>query len=71
MLITKSPGKAGANYRKEYKAMIKTIFKAAMYTAAVTLTAWAIISFIDIISNNLTTGLYWKYNFFILLLAAR
>ena len=48
--------------------MIKTILKAAVYSAAITLIAWAAISFFDVINNNLTAGNYWQYNLFIILL---
>lgn len=51
--------------------MIKAIFKAAIYSAAIALIAWTTISFFDVISNNLTSGKYWDYNFFIILSALR
>lgn len=51
--------------------MIKTILKAAVYSAAIAFTAWAAISFFDVISNNLTSCDYWKYNLFIMLSAIK
>mgnify|MGYP003305927474 CR=1 FL=1 len=51
--------------------MTKNILKAMLYGIALTLIIWAIISFFDVISNNLTSGKYWDYNFFIILSALR
>lgn len=51
--------------------MIKTILKAAVYSAVIAFTAWAMISFFDVINNNLTSGKYWDYNFFIILSAIK
>ena len=51
--------------------MTKTILKAMLYGIALTLIAWAALSFFDVISNNLTSGKYWDYNFFVILSALR
>lgn len=51
--------------------MAKTISKAMLYGIALTLIIWTTISFFDVISNNLTSGKYWDYNFFVILSALR
>ena len=51
--------------------MTKTITKAMLYGIALTLTIWATISFFDVLNNNLTSGKYWDYNFFIILSSLR
>ena len=51
--------------------MTKTITKAMLYGIALALIAWTTISFFDVVSNNLTSGKYWDYNFFIILSAMR
>ena len=47
--------------------MNKKLLEATVYTVALLLLVWVVVSFVDITSHNLTTFQYWEYNLFILL----
>jgi hypothetical protein len=47
--------------------MAKTIIKASVYIITVLFLLWFIYSFIDVIMNNTASGIYWKYNAFVIM----
>lgn len=47
--------------------MAKYIFKVSVYIITVLFLLWFIYSFIDVIINNTSSGIYWKYNAFVVL----
>lgn len=47
--------------------MIKKISSITAYAVVVLLLAWAAISYLDIISHNMTTCQYWQHNLFTLI----
>ena len=51
--------------------MAKYIFKASAYIITVLFILWFLYSFYDVISHNLTTGVYWRYNAFTILSSIR
>ena len=47
--------------------MIKGIITKVYYIISVLIIVWLIYSFYDVVSNNLSTCEYWRYNAFIIL----
>lgn len=47
--------------------MIKGIITTVFYIISILFLLWFIYSFYDIVSNNLTTCEYWRYNAFVML----
>ena len=47
--------------------MTKKLFTVTAYAVSVLLLTWIAVSYFDIISHNMTTCIYWKYNLFVML----
>lgn len=47
--------------------MTRTILKASVYIITVLFLLWFLYSFIDVIMNNTSSGIYWKYNVFVIM----
>ena len=56
---------------KGASCMAKYIFKASAYIITVLFILWFLYSFYDVINHNLTTGVYWRYNAFIIISKVR
>ena len=47
--------------------MAKSILTKVYYIASALIIIWLIYSFYDVVSNNLSTCEYWRYNAFVML----